>query len=46
MNTSDDANASRVPAALDGNAAAGLLQQIFAIDMTMAQITCGGCQSV
>ena len=40
-----DANVSSEPAALDGNAAAGLLQQIFAVDITMARITCGGCQS-
>ena len=46
MSASDDANVPREPAALDGNAAAGLLQQIFAIDITMAQITCGGCQLV
>jgi hypothetical protein len=46
MSTNDDVNPSREPAALDGNAAAGLLQQIFAIDITMARITCGGCQSV
>jgi len=46
MNTGDDANVSREPAVLDGNAAAGLLQQIFAIDITMARITCGGCELV
>ena len=46
MNASDDAHVSHEPAALDGNAAAGLLQQIFAIDITLAQITCGGCQLV
>jgi len=46
MNTDDDANVAREPAALDGNAAAGLLQQIFAIDITMARITCGGCELV
>ena len=28
---------------LDGNAAAGILQQIFPFEMTMAQITCTGC---
>jgi hypothetical protein len=28
---------------LDGNAAAGALQEIFPFDMTMAQITCAGC---
>jgi len=46
MSANDDVSLSREPAALDGNAAAGLLQQIFAIDITMARITCGGCQSV
>jgi hypothetical protein len=46
MSAHDDVNVSPEPAALDGNAAAGLLQQIFAIDITMARITCGGCQSV
>ncbi len=28
---------------LDGNAAAGLLRELFALDMTTAMITCGGC---
>ena len=28
---------------LDGNAAAGILQQIFPFEMTMTQITCTGC---
>jgi len=28
---------------LDGNAAAGILQQIFPYEMTMARITCTGC---
>jgi hypothetical protein len=28
---------------LDGNAAGGVLGQIFAFEMTMAQITCAGC---
>jgi hypothetical protein len=46
MSGHDDVNVSPEPAALDGNAAAGLLQQIFAIDITMARITCGGCQLV
>lgn len=30
---------------LDGNAAAGLLTQIFAVDVTTATITCAGCQA-
>ena len=29
--------------ALDGNAAAGWLGQLFAFDVTVAAITCGGC---
>ena len=28
---------------LDGNAAAGLLQEIFALDATTAQIQCAAC---
>jgi ribosomal protein S27E len=28
---------------LDGNAAGGLLAQIFAVEMTTAQVTCAGC---
>jgi hypothetical protein len=28
---------------LDGNAAAGLLREVFACEMTVAVITCGGC---
>jgi DNA-directed RNA polymerase subunit RPC12/RpoP len=31
---------------LDGNAAAGLLQEIFALEITTAQIQCGTCDSV
>jgi len=30
---------------LDGNAAAGLLQGIFAVEITTAQIQCGACGS-
>ena len=45
MSADDNVNLSREPAALDGNAAAGLLQQIFAIDVTMARITCASCES-
>jgi len=29
--------------ALDGNAAAGLLGELFALDVTVAQFTCAGC---
>ncbi len=28
---------------LDGNAAAGLLQEIFEVEMTTAMVVCGGC---
>ena len=28
---------------LDGNAAAGLLGELFALDVTVAEITCGSC---
>ena len=28
---------------LDGNAIAGLLQEVFAVEMTTAIGTCGGC---
>jgi len=28
---------------LDGNAIAGLLQEVFAVEMTTALETCGGC---
>ena len=46
MNASDDMNISPEPSVLDGNAAAGLLQQIFAVDVTRASITCVACESV
>src|SRR5262245_64689323 len=28
---------------LDGNAAAGLLRELFALDVTAAEVTCGNC---
>jgi hypothetical protein len=31
---------------LDGNAAGGLLRELFALDVTAANITCAGCGSV
>ena len=31
---------------LDGNAAAGILQQVFAAEVTMARGTCAGCGQV
>ena len=46
MNASDDMNISPEPSVLDGNAAAGFLQQIFAVDITTAGITCAACESV
>lgn len=30
---------------LDGNAAAGLLAELFAFDITTAEAVCGGCQT-
>ena len=33
-------------APLDGNAAAGLLADLFALDVTAAEITCAGCGAV
>jgi hypothetical protein len=37
-------NGNAIP--LDGNAAAGLLGEIFALDMTIATLTCDGCGAV
>ena len=31
---------------LDGNAAGGLLNEIFPFDMTTAEATCGGCSTM
>ena len=31
---------------LDGNAAGGVLGQIFAVEMTMAEVTCSNCSAV
>jgi hypothetical protein len=28
---------------LDGNAAAGILRELFALDITVAEVTCGNC---
>jgi hypothetical protein len=28
---------------LDGNAAAGILRELFALDVTAAEVTCGNC---
>jgi len=46
MSVNDEMNISPEPSVLDGNAAAGLLQQIFAVDVTTAAITCDACESV
>jgi hypothetical protein len=32
--------------ALDGNAAAGLMQELFAFDTTTARVTCDGCGTI
>jgi hypothetical protein len=37
-------NGNAIP--LDGNAAAGLLGELFALDMTIARLTCDGCGAV
>ena len=34
------------PLPLDGNAAGGLLCELFAFDMTTASVTCAGCGTV
>jgi hypothetical protein len=39
-------NISLEPPVLDGNAAAGLLQQIFAVEVTTARVTCAACESI
>ena len=39
-----DENGNAIP--LDGNAAAGLLGELFALDMTVATLTCDGCGTV
>lgn len=46
MKGTDDAYISSEPAALDGNAVAGLLQQVFIVDITTARIKCAACESV
>jgi Family of unknown function (DUF6510) len=33
------------PEPLDGNAAAGVLTQLFGFDVTMARIVCAGCEN-
>jgi Family of unknown function (DUF6510) len=37
----DDQEETGLP--LDGNAAAGLLRELFALDVTAAEVTCGSC---
>jgi hypothetical protein len=46
MNSNGHMNISPEPPALDGNAAAGLLQQIFAVEITTARVTCAACESI
>jgi hypothetical protein len=41
-----DIHADQSPAPLDGNAAAGLLRDLFVFDVTAASITCAGCGAV
>ena len=36
-------HADEVPSPLDGNAGAGLLHELFALEMTAASVTCAGC---
>jgi hypothetical protein len=36
----------REEARLDGNAAAGVLRELFAVDTTTADATCGGCGNI
>lgn len=43
MNADNAANAF-LP--LDGNAAAGLLRELFSFEVTIARVTCGGCGKV
>jgi hypothetical protein len=40
MSTDDTSNAFQP---LDGNAAAGVLRELFAFEVTTARVTCGGC---
>lgn len=35
--------AGRAPGALDGNAAAGILSEVFAVELTAAVARCAGC---
>jgi Family of unknown function (DUF6510) len=41
MDTPNEANSTQ--AWVDGNAAAGILASVFALDATRARIVCGGC---
>ena len=40
----ENAKGGSVP--LDGNAAGGLMRELFALDLTVASLTCGGCGAV
>lgn len=43
MSKEHDVGGVQAAQALDGNAAAGILRELFAFDVTMALITCAGC---
>jgi len=45
MNPTQEIGGEADVMALDGNAAAGLLRQLFAFDVTVARIVCNGCAS-
>ena len=43
MKSASHGAASAEPDVLDGNAAAGALQQVFAFDVTSADVVCASC---
>jgi Family of unknown function (DUF6510) len=43
MKSASHGAASAEPDVLDGNAAAGVLRQVFAFDLTTADVVCAGC---
>ena len=43
MTTSDTTSAGTDPRRLDGNAAAGALREVFALDLVAASCTCASC---
>jgi hypothetical protein len=42
----DEMSGEKVCSTLDGNAAGGLLREVFAFDATAARTTCAGCSRV